>query len=92
MTSQTMSSDMGTLKGFPNPPAMVRRRRGRARSARGGQGGLSVPKGRRAPHASRKPAIVLGVLMGVWVSTPHLLIRRRCAPSASPRQGATRQW
>ena len=70
MTSQTMSSDMGTLKGFPNPPAMVRRRRGRARSARGGQGGLSVPKGRRAPHASRKPAIVLGVLMGVWVSTP----------------------
>jgi uridylate kinase len=31
---------------------MVRRRRGRARSARGGQGGLSVPKGPRAPHAT----------------------------------------
>jgi ribonuclease HII len=28
--------DMGTLKGLPNPPAMVRRRRGRARNARGG--------------------------------------------------------
>ena len=48
---------MGTLKGFPYPPAMVRRRRGRARSARGGRGGLSVPKSnwgqsRRAPHAA----------------------------------------
>ena len=36
----------------PCPPAMVRRRRGCARSAQGGQGGLSVPKGRRAPHAT----------------------------------------
>ena len=36
------------------PRAMVRRRRGRARSARGGQGGLSVPKGRRAPHARKE--------------------------------------
>ena len=63
---------MGTLKGFPNPSAphlpllparfarpraMVRRRRGRARSARGRWGGLSVPKSpwgqsRRAPHAN----------------------------------------
>jgi hypothetical protein len=30
---------MGTLRGFPFPPAIVRRRRGRARSARGGEGG-----------------------------------------------------
>jgi hypothetical protein len=49
--------DMGTLKGFPCPPALVRRRRGRARSARGGQGGglsRSPRRGRsrRAPHAS----------------------------------------
>ena len=36
---------MVTLRGFPSPPAMVRgERRGRARSARGGRGGLSVPK------------------------------------------------
>jgi hypothetical protein len=38
--------------GLATPPAMVRRRRGRARSARGGQGWLSVPKGRRASHAT----------------------------------------
>ncbi|MGB8299327.1 MAG: type IV pilus secretin PilQ [Polyangia bacterium] len=44
---------MGTLKGFPNPPAMVR-------------GEQSSP----APHATRKPAILLGVAMGVWLSAP----------------------
>ena len=52
-------SDMGTLKGFPCPPAIVRRRRGRERSERGGQGGWSVPKSpwgqsRRAPHATMR--------------------------------------
>ncbi len=43
---------MGTLRGFPNPPAMVRRRRGRGPKARGGRGRVCAgPEGRRAPHA-----------------------------------------
>ena len=50
---------MGTLRGFPFPPTMVRRRRGRARNARGGLGGLVRPEGRRSPHA-----ICMGTLRG----------------------------
>ena len=53
MTGQPVPSDMGTLKGFPNPPAMVR-------------GEQSSP----TPHATRKPTILLGVAMGVWLSAP----------------------
>jgi hypothetical protein len=40
-----------------------RRRRGRARSARGGQGGLSVPKGRRAPHATTTANLTRAVVL-----------------------------
>ena len=51
------SSPLASL-GLANPPALVRRRRGRARSARGGQGGgpsRSPRRGqsRRAPHATQ---------------------------------------
>jgi hypothetical protein len=53
--------------GLANPPAMVRRRRGRARGARGGQGGLSVPKGRRAPHAARWH-LVGAPLQAAWLA------------------------
>jgi hypothetical protein len=45
-------ADMGTLKGFPCPPAMVRRRRGRARKCAGWAGWAVRPEGRRAPHTT----------------------------------------
>ncbi len=67
---------MGALKGFPNPPAMVRhprRWRGRARKRAGRVGWAVRPEGRRAPHAIR-PRLAGARLLVAWIAWLALVL------------------